>query len=265
MKKIHFVSGLPRACSTLLCNILSQNPNFHATSTSGLSDLASSPRRIIATTQEFKSMNPKDSEKILIDWVRAGILNAYNSITDRPTVFDKSRGWLGHLDLLFQAIPSAKVIIPVRDLRGILSSFEKRRKKHPAFAWDEEENIINFSTIEKRVNNWLNSTRLGLHLERLQEACKTHKEKLFFVHAERLTLNPLSEIKKLYQFLEEDYFEHDFENVKQYTKEHDAQWWPIGDHTIRPEVKPLKQEWNEILGFELSNSIHQKLGWVNHL
>ncbi len=39
MKTIHFVAGLPRSGSTLLCNILNQNPKFHATATSGILDI----------------------------------------------------------------------------------------------------------------------------------------------------------------------------------------------------------------------------------
>ena len=38
-KNVHFISGMPRSGSTLLCNILNQNPRFHATGTSGVLDL----------------------------------------------------------------------------------------------------------------------------------------------------------------------------------------------------------------------------------
>ena len=32
----HFISGLPRSGSTLLANLLAQNPRFHSTATSGI-------------------------------------------------------------------------------------------------------------------------------------------------------------------------------------------------------------------------------------
>lgn len=38
-KIIHLMAGLPRSGSTLMCNILNQNPRFHATSTSGILDI----------------------------------------------------------------------------------------------------------------------------------------------------------------------------------------------------------------------------------
>lgn len=35
MRKLSLVSGLPRAGTTLLCQILNSNPTFHVTPTSG--------------------------------------------------------------------------------------------------------------------------------------------------------------------------------------------------------------------------------------
>ena len=39
MKNFHMIAGLPRAGSTLLCQILNSNPNFHVTPTSGVLDM----------------------------------------------------------------------------------------------------------------------------------------------------------------------------------------------------------------------------------
>jgi sulfotransferase len=39
MKKIHFINGMPRSGSTLLCNILAQNPKFHVTPTSYVAEV----------------------------------------------------------------------------------------------------------------------------------------------------------------------------------------------------------------------------------
>ena len=39
MKKIFFNSSLPRSGSTLLQNLIAQNPEFYCTPTSGLGDL----------------------------------------------------------------------------------------------------------------------------------------------------------------------------------------------------------------------------------
>jgi len=265
MKTIHFVSGLPRSCSTLLCNLLAQNPKFHSSSSSGLIDLIYPARKNLVDCLEFKSMNPADSEAMFLDWARGGILNAYNSLTNRPTVFDKGRSWLGYLDLLFQLFPEAKVIVTVRDIRGILTSIEKKRKSHPAYFIGEEANQLHYTTIEKRVQSWLSTPILGIPIERLRDATNSFKHKLCFVHAEELTTKPENVMKNIYSYLEEEYYSHDFNNIEQYTKEHDGVWWPIGDHSIKKNIMQIQTNWDEILGKELSDILSVKFDWVNHL
>ena len=46
--KFHFISGLPRASSTLLAALLRQNTRFHASVTSGLGSLASGSMQIMS-------------------------------------------------------------------------------------------------------------------------------------------------------------------------------------------------------------------------
>ena len=57
MKDFHifFVSGLPRSCSTLLMNLLGQNPRHHVTPTSGLIELFVKIRTGWKNYIEFKS------------------------------------------------------------------------------------------------------------------------------------------------------------------------------------------------------------------
>lgn len=265
MKKINFISGTPRSCSTLLCNLLAQNPRFHSTASSGLVDLIYPARKNFSELGEFKSMKADDAESMFLDWARGGIGHAFDSVTDRPVVFDKGRSWNGYLDLLFQLFPDAKVIVPIRDVRGILCSMEKIRRKHPSYFNAEENPATQFTTIERRVQSWLASPKVGIAIERLAEASSRFADKILFVHAEKLTANPISELKRIYDYLGEEWFDHDPANVEQYTFEWDGVWWPYGDHTIRGEIKPLIPDWHEVLGRDLSNLIDQKFDWINKL
>jgi sulfotransferase len=153
----------------------------------------------------------------------------------------------------------------VRDVRGILCSLEKKRREHPSpFNGFEEANPANFTTIEKRVQGWLSSPPLGIAVERLHEASNRFGKKLHFVHAEDLTARPQETMDKVWEYLGEEPFKHDFNNVAQYTHEVDV-GWPYGDHTIRQAVKPLPKEWNDIIGRDLANVINQKFEWINQL
>jgi hypothetical protein len=108
-------------------------------------------------TEEFKTFkNPLDGERQYHNFLRGGIKSAFDGDTDRPVVVDKCRSWIGHLDQLFQVFPDARVLVPVRDVRGILSSFEKMRIKHPSrFVGVEKQSPQNWTTVEKRSQGWL--------------------------------------------------------------------------------------------------------------
>lgn len=264
MKTIHFVSGLPRSCSTLLCNILAQNPRIHATATSPLHEIGYIARKVFQT-DEAKAVTGTVMENMFFNYVRGGCQSAFDGLTDRPVVADKCRSYIGHLDQLFHIFPNAKVLVPVRDIRGILCSVEKKRRIHPSpFIAAEEANPVNFTTAEKRAQSWLQTPPLGIGIERLYEATLRFKDKLHFVHAEDLTSNPKETMKSIWNYLGEEQFIHDFNDIKQYTNEVDI-GWPYGDHTIRPKVKPLIPDWNEILGKALSDGIDQKFNWINNL
>ena len=57
VEKIFFQCSLPRAGSTLLQNVLAQNPDFYATPTSGLIEIFLNARNIYSTNIEFKAQD----------------------------------------------------------------------------------------------------------------------------------------------------------------------------------------------------------------
>jgi sulfotransferase len=264
-KQLIFVSGLPRAGSTLLMNLLAQNPLVHSTATSGLHEIGYIARQF-HQTEEFKTIpNPKDGETLFYDYVKGGCENAFNRLTDRPIVADKCRSWVGHLDMLFQIWPDAKVLVPVRDMRGILSSLEKKWRKHPfPMVGAEKANPQNWTTVEKRAQGWLQIPPLGIAVERLSDAVRRFKDRLHFVHFEKLTGSPATTMQDIWSYLNIETPVHDFDNVEQYTVEHEL-GWPYGDHEIRSKVAPVKPDWDEILGLQLSQQIEQSFRWITTL
>ena len=265
MKQIHYTSGLPRSCSTLLQNLLAQNPRVHATGTSGVHEIMYLSKAFFKT-EEFRTIpDPKDGEALYLDFMRAGIVNAFDNQTDRPVVVDKCRSCIGSANLLFQLFPDAKLLVPVRDIRGVLSSMEKKFQQHPGFQLEgSQADTARVQTIEGRCQFWLDHPPVGIAVQRLHELAKNHKDKVMFVHAEDLTNDTQNTMNKVWKYLGEEPFIHNTQNVEQYTQEHEL-GWPFGDHTIRQEVKPLKPDWNETLGRQLSEALNQKFQWINQL
>jgi len=263
-KILHFTSGLPRSCSTLLQNLLAQNPRVHATPTSTLHEFGFQARRAF-NSDVAGSANKAELETMYCDYIRAGCENAFNSITDRPVVVDKSRAWVGYIDQLFKVWPDAKVLVPVRDVRGIVCSMEKKFRAHPSvLTATEVKNAAQWTTLDKRVQGWLSHPPVGIAIERVHEAASRFKDKLHFVHAEDLTEDPQGTMNGVWEYLGEEPFIHNTQNVEQYTQEHDV-GFPYGDHEIRPEVKPLKPDWHDILGRQTSQVLQQKFNWINEL
>ena len=264
-KTTHYTSGLPRACSTLLQNLLAQNPLVHATATSGLHEILYISKGFFKT-EEFRTFpNPATGEQIFMDFMRAGISSAYDNITDRPVVVDKSRSWIGSATLLFKLFPNAKLLVPVRDIRGVLSSMEKKFQTHPEFQLEmTQQDTGLIQTVEGRVQFWLSGAPVGLAIQRVHELARVHKDKVMFVHAEKLTQSPQATMDAVWSYLGMDPVQHDVDNVTQYTQEHEL-GWPYGDHNVKPTVAPLRADWYDTLGKQLSETINQKFNWITNL
>jgi len=82
-----------------------------------------------------------------------------------------------------------------------------------------------------------------------------------FIKFEDFCQNPEQEMFKIYNYLELPQYKHDFNNVEQLTKEDDSVYGIYGDHKIKREIKPLKRDYEEVLGPNLCNGILNKYKW----
>ena len=97
MNKFHMIAGLPRAGSTLLCQILNSNPNFHVTPTSGVLDMLKIMRSQFSQNPTWRA---QDRLKIYENFRMGlqGFIEGY--FHDAKTVFDKNRGWPSNIKLI---------------------------------------------------------------------------------------------------------------------------------------------------------------------
>ena len=250
-KPIHFIAGLPRSGSTLLCNILNQNPRFNATSTSGILEIILAIRNQWDNVAELAASPNKPGREAVIK----GILHNYYSIEERPVIFDKSRAWPAYIELAEHILNrKAKIIVPVRNLVDILASFEKlyRASAHEHQFPQEKTNFSEWQTVQGRADVWVNAEQpVGIAYNRIRDAIsRGFLDRLHFVEFTDLTTYPEDTLKHLYDFLEEDQFTHDFDNVAQSTSENDDIHGIPGLHTIRSQVKPFKVDAASIIGPE---------------
>jgi sulfotransferase len=263
MEKLFYQSSLPRAGSTLLQNILAQNPDIYATPTSGVLELVFAARANYTNSPEFKAQDAELMKKGFQAFCHEGMKGYYEAITDKKYVIDKSRGWGIHYDFLNFINPEPKIICMVRDLRDIFASMEKNYRKNP----DKQDNILDWSkmqgtTVPKRIDIWAQSQPVGLAIERLGEILRMGIDsKMLFVRFEDLCLHPESEIIRIYNYLGIPYFKHDFDNVEQVTKEDDEVYGAFGDHVIRTKVEPVPSKAKQLLGRDVTDWIYNNYKW----
>lgn len=263
MKNIYYQSSLPRAGSTLLQNIFAQNPDFYVTPTSGVLELIYAARANYTNSMEFKAQDAKTMQDGFLGFCREGMMGFYNAITDKPFVLDKSRGWGIHYDFLNAIYPEPKIICMVRDLRDIYASMEKNYRKNP----EKANPIVDWSkmqgtTVAKRIDIWANTIPVGMALERLSEIHRLGNDKhILFVKYEDLCLYPETEMQRMYSYLGLPYFEHDFDNIEQVTKEDDEVYGIFGDHTIRTALEPTKSKAKTLLGADVCDWIWTNYQW----
>ena len=260
MEQIFFQSSLPRAGSTLLQNIMGQNPDFYVTPTSGIMPLIQSTKETFTNHPEFNAQDKGEMKKAYLGFCNQGLQGYFNNITNSKYILDKSRGWGINYDFLNSYYPNPKIVCIVRDLRAIFTSFEKLHRIEP-----ERSSFINGETIRERVNFQADNGLVGGIINRIKEIIDLKNDsKIHFLRFEDLTTNPQNEINKIYDFFQiERYENHDFNNVKQLTYEDDKFHGINGLHDIRQKVQPVENQWDHILGNENSDAIYNTYPWFN--
>jgi len=255
MKKYHFISGLPRSGTTLLSTILKQNPRFEA-SISG--PLARFTRAIIQESSSqggYRFECSPDKRKKLIN----GLFENYYDDQSRDVAFNTNRGWGLLLPTIKDLYPESKIILCVRDIGWILDSFETLQRKNPysfssIFSTEENTNVYT------RCETLLNPGRtLGFAYNVVKQAITSeYKSSIMIVEYDKLASNPEFMMKTIYNFIDEPYFNHDFNDVEASYDEFDDEVQLPGLHTTRKKVQFIQRQtilppdiWNKVKGMEV--------------
>lgn len=261
-KKIYFISGLPRSGSTLLCNLLLQNQQIFATSTSSLLELCLQLRDNWNSFEGHKN-NPENQDK----WkVIQSVVENYHK-TEKPVIFDKNRAWTNNIEFIEKVLGyEAKVVCCVRNLEDILSSFEKLFRKNRAEGEIHSEfKNAKMKTLEGRCEVWASDEGvLGRPYTNLKDAFdRGLSSKIKILPYEFFTNNPEQSMREIYNWIEMPYFAHDFKNIKQVIFEDDLGYgWGNDLHKIKEgKVVPSKSDAKTILGTQLTEIYSNKEFW----
>jgi len=218
MNQLHFCGGLPRAGSTILMNILQQNPKVFTTGTCALTDLIQDFMLVKSRYREmFQAMSIEQADKAMYGAIHGTTRGWFEALTDKPVVISKNRTWSN----IFHLYPNSKYICMIRDLRDVVESFERIADNTLSLHAFSNSSYFTPSMHELEKYHYYytepNSVSITIQTEipRLMEVFQKTKNKVIFIRYEDFTLDPEQTLKQIYNFLQLDYFNHDLKNIDQ--------------------------------------------------
>ena len=248
------VSGLPRSGSTLLVNLLAQNPAFHVTPTNDLITLVNGVRNQWHRLPGFMAQGLKSVQPRVASALRGLTYGFYEKeLSQGKVVFDKNRGWLGNIELLEEVYGrEVRVICTIRDVRSVLGSFEKLYRANPlARNQYVGQNYLKSQTAHGRAQILLGDGGVvGASVNMIRDALgRGVSDRLILVPYQTLTHEPQATLNRIHDRLNVPRFAYNPDRVVQVTHEEDAiHGWGHDLHTIRPRVEPARERpWEGIL------------------
>jgi sulfotransferase len=211
MSKIHinkhiiYVTGLPRAGSTLLCQLLAHHPQIYSTGhSSPLSPTLNQLRHQLSDNEFLLSQLDVDFElgyQRLVNAYR-GFINGWFAETDKTWVVDKNRGWLNQLETVYQLDPDCHLLVCVRELGQIYGSIEAQHQK--TLLLDFPDHLANLSRYARADKLFAPEGVIGAPLkalESIQDIENSLQSRLYYVIFEHLISDPVAVMQGIYQWL----------------------------------------------------------------
>jgi sulfotransferase len=254
-KTFYFMAGLPRSGSTLLSSILNQNPRFYSGPSSPvLGAMFAIEQNFLGNELYHGYPKPNQVREII-----GSTIHHFYSDVQQPVVFDKNRAWTARVPYIEGYIgQEAKIIVPVRRVDEILASILTMIHRNP---YQEGQPRINFVDEQLvKVNMPINDENRCMYLlneggivyESLNAVMEGFmqgmKGKMHFVDYNDLVSNPMNEMNKIYEFLGEEPYEHDFDSIYNINREDDLSTYGLSDmHEVRSELKKTSKSPSSVL------------------
>ena len=271
MKQIHYCTGLPRTCSTVLMNILSENSEIFTTSTCPLPLLVEACQGKTVTCADFTSMDQDVLTKAYINFLRQGIKGWFESMTTKEVIISKSRLWQDYFPHTFQIDKNSKYLVLIRDLRDIVCSFESLIWKNPNIVLQTRENSQLYTeTYQERINCYFHETHtFGQSFKRIPhvlELSTKYPDKFLIVRQEDFNTNPYTFLKDIYKFFGLDYFKHNLKDIPDSVLyEHDSVYKDLVCHKVEKSFKSKPARWKKEMPIDASEKIVTENKWFYDL
>jgi sulfotransferase len=258
IKTFYFMAGLPRSGSSVLSALLNQNPRFYSGPSSPVLSTMYSVENHLLNDELFHGYPKPEQAKQII----SSIPFQFYGDREEEVIIDKNRAWTARVPYIEGYIGQpAKIICPVRDIDEILTSMIMLIRRNP---YEEGQGRINFIDEQLiKLNIPLNDDNrceyiagpqgiLGQSLNAIMEGFNQgFGDRIHFVEYQDLVKEPEETLKKLYEFLGEEYYDHTSEDLENQSRERDVMTYGLKDmHEVRPKLKSTAPDPKDILSTE---------------
>lgn len=223
------VTGLPRAGSTLLCQMLAQHPEIHCEGhSSPLCNTLLGIRRMVSDDQFFLSQldgSFASSYAHLATAMQGFLRGWHHDGAGRKVVVDKNRAWLHAVELLLHLAPEAKLIVCIRELGQIYGSIEAQHQK--TILVDFIDHLADYDRFGRADILFAKDKAIGapmISLHAVQDLPAEVQKRLYFLRFEDLMENPAACMSHVYQWLGVSPFEIDAEKLQTGLQESDSHY-----------------------------------------
>ena len=207
-KKLFFLVAMPRSGNTLFASVMNQNSEIAATPNSITLEIMKD-LFFLKETDVFKNYPDHRSLNNVLDSVYDNYYKDWPQrlIIDRGPVMTP-----GNFSLMQKHFKRPfKCIVLLRDLMDVLASYMQWYTENP----DAFPNRFNFKNDEEKLGMIMNTKgAVAKDLDAIKNAYN-YPDICHFVKYDDLVKQPEQEFKKIYQFIDEPYYNHRFDNLDQ--------------------------------------------------
>ena len=199
--------AMPRSGNTLFSTVMSQNPKIAATANSVTLEIMKD-LFLLKETDVFQNFPDHKS----LDNVLDSVYDTYYKDWPQEIIIDRGPVMTPNNFALIQKHYKRpfKCIVLLRDLMDVLASYMQWYTENP----DSFVNKFYLKNDDEKLGMLMNNTgAIAKDLEAIKNAYN-YPDICHFVKYDDLVANPEQEFRKIYEFMEEPYYPHYFENLQ---------------------------------------------------
>ncbi len=204
--RLLYVTGLPRAGSTLLCQLLDLHPAIDSSGhSSPLCPLLMQLRHHWSDNEFLLAQLDTEFDRTYARLLGAwrGFIHGWIGESECSWVVDKNRGWLGQIDTVQTVDPDFRMLICIRELGQIIGSIEAQHAKTRLL--DFPDHLAHLSRYARADKLLASDGLIGAPLkaiEALQDVPAHWQQQLYYVIFEELMQQPVEVIMNIHRWLD---------------------------------------------------------------